>query len=190
MAPLVLAIKNEPSFDSRVCVTAQHREMLDSVLKSFDITPDFDLDIMKNEQTLSYITQAVIDGIDRVTDEFAPDVILVHGDTTSAFSAALVGFYKGIKVCHVEAGLRSGDLHSPFPEEFNRRAILAFLLPFCSHRQGRRKSYIRGDRQEMHLQCWQYRYRRSAHEPSQTEYSRHTALPFFAYDGTPKRAYR
>lgn len=123
MAPVVLSLKNDPSFDSRVCVTAQHREMLDSVLNTFAITPEFDLSIMKSGQTLSYITQAVINGVDKVTDDFRPDVLLVHGDTTTAFAAALVGFYKGIKVCHIEAGLRSGDILSPFPEEFNRRAV-------------------------------------------------------------------
>ena len=123
MAPIILKLQNEPLFESRVCITAQHREMLDAVLKNFDIRPDFDLSIMRPQQTLSYITQAVINGLDSVTDSFHPDIILVHGDTTTAFAAALVGFYKGITVCHVEAGLRSGNILSPFPEEFNRRAI-------------------------------------------------------------------
>lgn len=123
MAPIVKALKSESAFDIRVCVSAQHREMLDSVLSSFDITPDYDLSIMKQGQTLSYITNEVMSGLSTVTEEFHPDMIMVHGDTTTAFAGALFAFYNHITLLHVEAGLRSSDIHSPFPEEMNRRVI-------------------------------------------------------------------
>lgn len=123
MAPIILKLRTSANFDSKVCVTGQHREMLDTVLESFKIAPDFDLSIMRSDQTLSYITQSVMDGIDRLTNTWRPDLILVHGDTTTAFATALTGFYKQIPVCHIEAGLRSNDILSPFPEEFNRRSI-------------------------------------------------------------------
>lgn len=123
LVPIIQGLKNDAFFDTKICVSGQHKDMLDDVLKSFDIIADFDLAIMKNEQTLSYITQAVMAGIDSVLEEFAPDVVLVHGDTSTAFSAALACFYRRIPVAHVEAGLRSHDIFSPYPEEFNRRAI-------------------------------------------------------------------
>ena len=123
MAPVIRALKGDSFFAVRICVTAQHREMLDSVLKSFCIIPDYDLSLMKPEQSLSYITEAALRGIDEVIKDLAPDTVIVHGDTSSAFAGALCAFYNRIPVAHVEAGLRSNDIYSPFPEEFNRKAI-------------------------------------------------------------------
>ena len=123
MAPLVKNMENEDSIKSIVCVTAQHREMLDQVLDLFDIVPDYDLNIMKEGQSLSEITTRVILGLEGVMKAEKPDVVLVHGDTTTAFSAALAAFYNGIKVGHVEAGLRSFDKFSPYPEEMNRGLV-------------------------------------------------------------------
>lgn len=123
MAPLVKALEASDRVNSVVCVTAQHRQMLDQVLSVFDIRPDYDLDIMKPSQTLASITRDVIQGIDRVIDEVSPDVALVHGDTTTAFSAALAAFYRQTPIGHVEAGLRTRNIYSPFPEEMNRSLI-------------------------------------------------------------------
>lgn len=121
MAPLVKALAAEAQFDARVCVTAQHREMLDQVLKLFQIEPDFDLDIMKPGQDLYDITGRILKGIREVLKEFKPDVVLVHGDTSTTFATALAAFYEQIPVGHVEAGLRTGNLYSPWPEEANRK---------------------------------------------------------------------
>ncbi|CAM3894487.1 MULTISPECIES: non-hydrolyzing UDP-N-acetylglucosamine 2-epimerase [Rahnella] len=120
MAPLVHALSQDAAFESRVCVTAQHREMLDQVLRLFEITPDYDLNIMKPGQGLTEITSRILTGLKPVLDEFRPDVVLVHGDTTTTLSASLAAFYHQIPVGHVEAGLRTGDLSSPWPEEGNR----------------------------------------------------------------------
>ncbi len=120
MAPLVRALAAEPELESRVCVTAQHREMLDQVLECFSIRPDYDLDLMKPGQTLTGITSAVLEGLGGVLDEFQPDAVLVHGDTTTTFAAALAAFYRKIPVGHVEAGLRTGNKYAPWPEEMNR----------------------------------------------------------------------
>jgi UDP-N-acetylglucosamine 2-epimerase (non-hydrolysing) len=120
MAPLVLALSQDAAFESKVCVTAQHREMLDQVLRLFDITPDYDLNIMKPGQGLTEITSRILTGLKPVLDEFKPDIVLVHGDTTTTLSASLAAFYHQIPVGHVEAGLRTGDLSSPWPEEGNR----------------------------------------------------------------------
>lgn len=122
MAPLIKELQREKSyFDTKVCVTAQHREMLDQVLQLFEITPDFDLDIMKSGQDLYDITSFVLNGMKKVLDQFKPNLVLVHGDTTTTFTATLAAFYQQIKVGHVEAGLRTGDLLSPWPEEANRQ---------------------------------------------------------------------
>ena len=122
MAPLVLELnKRSNMIESIVCVTAQHREMLDQVLDIFGITPDYDLDIMKSRQTLVGITTRVLEGLDGVIKEAKPDIILVHGDTTTSFVGALAGFYNQTAVGHVEAGLRTYDKYSPFPEEMNRQ---------------------------------------------------------------------
>lgn len=121
MAPLVKLLQADPAFDARVCVTAQHREMLDQVLALFDIQPDFDLDIMKPNQDLTDVTQAVLQGLKAVLQDFKPDCVLVHGDTTTTMSASLASFYQQIPVGHVEAGLRTGNIYSPWPEELNRK---------------------------------------------------------------------
>lgn len=123
MAPLVKELEKRPEIESKVCVTAQHREMLDQVLELFDIKPDFDLDIMKNRQTLTGITNRVLEGLEKVFTEEKPDMILVHGDTTTTFAGGLAAFYQQIRVGHVEAGLRTYNKYSPYPEEFNRQAI-------------------------------------------------------------------
>lgn len=120
MAPLVKALEKDDAFESLVCVTGQHRDMLDAVLSVFQITPDWDLNIMREKQTLPYITAAVIEKLSEVLAVCKPDLILVHGDTTTSFVAALAGFYMKIPVGHVEAGLRSFNQYSPFPEEMNR----------------------------------------------------------------------
>jgi UDP-N-acetylglucosamine 2-epimerase (non-hydrolysing) len=129
MAPLVRALASHPQIDSKVCVTAQHRQMLDQVLALFAITPDFDLDIMRPGQNLYTITTDIIQRIAGVFEEFCPDYVLVHGDTSTTFCTSLAAFYQRIKIGHVEAGLRTGNLMSPWPEEGNRRltGVLADL---------------------------------------------------------------
>lgn len=121
MAPLVRALAGHPAIDSRVCVTAQHRHMLDQVLALFDIVPDYDLDVMRPGQDLSAITTTILERVSSVYTEFKPDYVLVHGDTSTTFAAALGAYYQQIPIGHVEAGLRTGDLYSPWPEEGNRR---------------------------------------------------------------------
>lgn len=122
MAPLFHRLKSESStFDVTVCITAQHREMLDQVLKVFDIRPDIDLDLMKPDQELSEITINVLQAMNKVLANYKPDILLVHGDTTTTLAAAMAGFYANVKVGHVEAGLRTYDIQTPFPEEFNRQ---------------------------------------------------------------------
>jgi len=121
MAPVVQAVAAHPDLDGRLCVTAQHREMLDQVLQHFDLKADADLDLMRRAQGLNYITGAVLEGIEPVLREFNPDWVVVQGDTTTTFAAALAAFYLKIKVAHVEAGLRTGNIYSPFPEEMNRQ---------------------------------------------------------------------
>lgn len=125
MAPLLKALDARESLESYVCVTAQHREMLDQVLQLFDIVPDDDLNLMKPGQTLSDITTAVLIGLGPVLDRVQPDLLLVHGDTTTTFAASLAAFYRQIPCGHVEAGLRSGDKYAPYPEELNRRLTAA-----------------------------------------------------------------
>ena len=123
MAPLVLEMKNYDQIESMVCVTAQHREMLDQVLDAFGIVPDYDLDIMEKSQTLSKITSKAMLGLEEVFAKDRPDIVLVHGDTTTTFAGALAAFYAKIDVGHVEAGLRTGDIYSPYPEEMNRLLV-------------------------------------------------------------------
>ncbi|ESD09496.1 UDP-N-acetylglucosamine 2-epimerase [Escherichia coli 908525] len=120
MAPLVHALAKDPFFEAKVCVTAQHREMLDQVLKLFSIVPDYDLNIMQPGQGLTEITCRILEGLKPILAEFKPDVVLVHGDTTTTLATSLAAFYQRIPVGHVEAGLRTGDLYSPWPEEANR----------------------------------------------------------------------
>jgi len=130
MAPVVKALETEPGIESIICVTGQHREMLDQVLALFDIRPDYDLAVMSQNQTLNGLTKRVIDALDPILQQVAPDLVLVHGDTTTAMAAGLAAFHRGIKVGHVEAGLRTYDIARPWPEEMNRRVIdvIATLL--------------------------------------------------------------
>lgn len=122
MAPLALQLKeNKEFFETKVCVTGQHRQMLDQVLELFHLTPDFDLNLMKPGQTLSDITSGVLKGLEDVFGEWLPDIVLVHGDTATTFAASLAAYYHKVKVGHVEAGLRTGDIYSPWPEEANRK---------------------------------------------------------------------
>jgi UDP-N-acetylglucosamine 2-epimerase (non-hydrolysing) len=121
MAPLVHALVADDRFEAKCCVTAQHREMLDQVLELFDITPDFDLNLMKAGQTLNDVTARIVQELKPVLQEFKPDVVLVHGDTATTFAASLAAYYEQIEVGHVEAGLRTGNIYSPWPEEANRR---------------------------------------------------------------------
>ena len=123
MAPLVHALEQNEHTESIVCVTAQHRQMLDQVLDIFDIKPDYDLDIMEQRQTLATITEKSLHGLDTVLKEAKPDIVLVHGDTSTTFAGALAAFYHKIPVGHVEAGLRTYDKYSPFPEEMNRKLV-------------------------------------------------------------------
>ena len=125
MAPLALALAADPRFEARLCVTAQHREMLDQVLALFGLTPDFDLDIMTPGQDLTDVTCGVMRGMRGVFQEFRPDLVLVHGDTATTFATSVAAYYQQIPVAHVEAGLRTGNLYSPWPEEANRKLTSA-----------------------------------------------------------------
>lgn len=120
MAPLALQLAEDPKIDAKVCVTGQHREMLDQVLGLFDLKPDFDLNIMKPGQDLTDVTSAILQGMKSVLATSRPDIVLVHGDTATTFATALAAYYQQIPVAHVEAGLRTGNLYSPWPEEANR----------------------------------------------------------------------
>lgn len=121
MAPLVHALADDNRFDAKVCVTGQHREMLDQVLELFEIVPQYDLNIMKVGQSLAEVTSKILVGLQPILEEFKPDVVLVHGDTATTFAASLAAYYQQIAVGHVEAGLRTGNIYSPWPEEANRK---------------------------------------------------------------------
>ena len=123
MCPLVNELKSRNGINTIVAVTGQHREMLDQVLNTFGVIPDYDLSIMQKNQTLFDITVKVLEGMKKIIEECKPDIILVHGDTSTSFSTALAAYYLGVKVGHVEAGLRTYNIHSPYPEEFNRQGI-------------------------------------------------------------------
>ena len=123
MCPLVLELKSHPELETVLCVTGQHRQMLDQVLDAFNVVPDYDLSIMKDKQTLFDVTVNILERIKEVLTEVKPDVVLVHGDTSTTFVTALACFYMQIPVGHVEAGLRTYDIYSPYPEEFNRQAV-------------------------------------------------------------------
>ena len=123
MCPLVLELRARNAFETIVCVTGQHREMLDSVLVTFGVVPDYDFSIMDKEQTLFDVTYKVMSGVRDVLESARPDVALVHGDTTTTYAAALACFYAGVPIGHVEAGLRTYNINSPYPEEFNRQAV-------------------------------------------------------------------
>ena len=123
MAPVVKKLRENQYLEDKICVTAQHREMLDQVLDLFDITPDYDLNIFEHGQSLSQITARALQGIEGVIKEFKPHILLVHGDTSTTFAGALAAFYNNVRVGHVEAGLRSGNIYSPYPEEANRKLV-------------------------------------------------------------------
>ena len=145
MAPLALELSRRPEFDALCCVTAQHREMLDSVLDIFQLRPDFDLDVMEPRQTLSTITTKCLLGLEEVLRQVRPDLVLVHGDTSTTFAGALAAFYQQIAVGHVEAGLRTWDKYSPFPEEMNRSMVGRLAdLHFCPTSANRRNLEAEG----------------------------------------------
>src|SRR5690606_5810820 len=123
MAPLVQKFLKNKNFDTKVCVTAQHREMLDQVLNFFEIVPDFDLDLMKQDQDLFTLTSGIISGLKPVLEKVKPDYVFVHGDTTTAMAASIAAYYSKCKICHIEAGLRTYNKYSPYPEELNRQII-------------------------------------------------------------------
>ena len=146
MAPLVKELEKNPKIQSIVTVTAQHRQMLDQVLEIFDIKPDYDLNIMKQGQTLADITTRALNGLDVVIKEARPDIILVHGDTSTTFAGALAAFYNQVKIGHVEAGLRTYDKYSPYPEEMNRKLTGAMtdfhFSPTVSNKQNLLKENV------------------------------------------------
>lgn len=145
MAPLVKELESRLEFESCCCVTAQHRQMLDTVLDIFKITPEFDLDIMESSQTLSTITSKCLLGLEGVFQQVRPDLVLVHGDTSTTFAGALAAFYQQIAIGHVEAGLRTGDKYSPFPEEMNRSMVGRLAdLHFCPTEANRRNLAAEG----------------------------------------------
>ena len=145
MAPLVRELENRPEFESCCCVTAQHRQMLDTVLDIFKLKPQFDLDIMEKQQTLSTITSKCLVRLETVFQQVRPDLVLVHGDTSTTFAGALAAFYQQIAVGHVEAGLRTGDKYSPFPEEMNRAMVGRLAdLHFCPTEANRRNLAAEG----------------------------------------------
>lgn len=140
MAPLVMELDGRPEFESICCLTGQHRQMLDSVMEIFHLHAQYDLNIMEQKQTLSAITTKTLLGMERILAEAEPDLILVHGDTSTTFAGALAAFYHKIPVGHVEAGLRTYDRYSPYPEEMNRTLVSDMAAAaFCSHPVKRRK---------------------------------------------------
>ncbi|WP_297435293.1 non-hydrolyzing UDP-N-acetylglucosamine 2-epimerase [uncultured Clostridium sp.] len=143
MAPLVKALEKRSEIESKVCVTAQHREMLDQVLELFEIKPEFDLDIMKTRQSLTGITNRILEGLEELFISEKPDMILVHGDTTTTFSSGLAAFYQQIRVGHVEAGLRTFDKYFPFPEEMNRKLTGALADLHFAPTQGSKNNLLR-----------------------------------------------
>jgi UDP-N-acetylglucosamine 2-epimerase (non-hydrolysing) len=151
MAPLVHALAQDDAFESRVCVTAQHREMLDQVLRLFEIVPDYDLNIMKPGQGLSEITCRILEGIKGVLEDFKPDVVLVHGDTTTTMATSLAAFYQRIPVGHVEAGLRTGNLYSPWPEEANRKLTGHLAMYHFSPTENSRQNLLRESLRDDHI---------------------------------------
>ena len=145
MAPLALELAKRPEFEAVCCVTAQHREMLDSVLDIFGLKPDYDLNVMEPRQTLSTITAKCLNGMDGALEEAKPDLVLVHGDTSTTFAGALAAFYQQVAVGHVEAGLRTWDRYSPFPEEMNRSMVGRLAeLHFCPTAANRRNLEAEG----------------------------------------------
>lgn len=143
MCPLVKELEKSDKIESIVCVTAQHRQMLDQVLEIFQVTPDYDLNLMKDRQTLTTITTTVLTELENVLKEVKPDIVLVHGDTTTSSTAALAAFYQQIPVGHVEAGLRTYDIYSPFPEEMNRKIISQIAELFFAPTENNKNNLIK-----------------------------------------------
>ncbi|SIT13934.1 UDP-N-acetylglucosamine 2-epimerase (non-hydrolysing) [Roseivivax lentus] len=143
MAPVIRSLSQSPDIDLKVCVTAQHREMLDQVLALFDIVPDFDLDLMKPGQGLTEITCAVLQGLKPIFEAEKPDLVLVHGDTTTTLATSLAAYYQQISVGHVEAGLRTGNIYSPWPEEINRKIAGAITQLHFAPTEGSRDNLLR-----------------------------------------------
>lgn len=143
MAPLALSLNADPGFDAKVCVTGQHRQMLDQVLDLFELSPDFDLNIMKPGQDLTDVTSAILLGMKQVFAEFKPDVVLVHGDTATTFATTVAAYYHQIPVAHVEAGLRTGNIYSPWPEEGNRKLTGALATIHFAPTETSRQNLLR-----------------------------------------------
>jgi UDP-N-acetylglucosamine 2-epimerase (non-hydrolysing) len=151
MAPLVKAFEQEQEFETRVCITAQHREMLDQVLNFFEIKPHYDLNLMRPNQNLHTLTATIIENMKTVLEDFRPDYVYVHGDTTTTMAAALSAFYSGAKVCHVEAGLRTFNKRNPFPEEMNR-SIAGRLTDFhFAPTEASKENLLKENVQEKHI---------------------------------------
>ena len=151
MAPLVHALAADQAFEAKVCVTAQHREMLDQVLHLFEITPDYDLNIMRPGQDLTDITCRILEGLKPVLADFKPDVVLVHGDTATTMATSLAAFYQRIPVGHVEAGLRTGNLYSPWPEEANRKIAGHLAMYHFAPTQNSRENLLREGISDNHI---------------------------------------
>ena len=151
MCPLVQELKRREQFQTIVCVTGQHKEMLHQVLQAFQIQPDYDLAVMKERQTLFDVTTQVLEGMKVILEKELPDLILVHGDTTTTFAAGLAAFYLGIPVGHVEAGLRTYDLAAPFPEEFNRQGVGIFARFHFSPTEAAKQNLIREGKKKEHI---------------------------------------
>ncbi len=148
MCPLARELYRDPAFETKVCITGQHKEMLNQVLSCYEVTPDYNLDIMKEGQTLFDITVKVLEGMKIILEKDRPDIVLVHGDTTTAFAASLAAFYFNIPCGHVEAGLRTYDLSAPYPEEYNRQAIGIAAKFHFSPTQTAKNNLIREGKQE------------------------------------------
>lgn len=152
MCPLVKALEKDDKIESIVCVTAQHREMLDAVTEIFDVKPQYDLNIMSHGQTIIDVSNKVLNGVDKVIKECNPDIVLVHGDTSTTLNAALAAFYNKVPVGHVEAGLRSGDIYSPFPEEANRKLTGAITaLHFAPTKSNENNLLKEGINKDIHI---------------------------------------
>ncbi len=143
MAPVIRALEHDSFFEAKVCVTAQHREMLDQVLELFEIQPSFDLNLMRTGQNLSELTGRIVEGVGSVLSEWRPDLVLVHGDTTTTFATALGSFYNRVPVGHVEAGLRTGNLYSPWPEEANRKLTASLATWHFAPTESAKKNLLR-----------------------------------------------
>lgn len=143
MAPLALRLAQDQRFDARICVTAQHRQMLDQVMDIFDLTPDYDLNLMRTGQTLGDITTGILQGMAPILGDFKPDLMLVHGDTSTTFAAALAAYYAHVRIGHVEAGLRTGNLYSPWPEEGNRKLTGALADIHFAPTMGAKENLLR-----------------------------------------------